>query len=162
MKEKSSIRSSFVFSETVNPEMLSAKVYHVIIATTIDTCVIKRNYKNIFIKYKVLTLYFNNPYILKYSALYKTLKNFNLLYLKYTCFSTVVFFFFSCPSTPRKFATIFNDDTNLHQTIFHNVFVYFKSYDWRNIYLCQSKYLTTYNYLSINTKNIGKWATCVH
>ena len=40
---------------------------------------------------------------------------------------------FSFPFTvhlrQEKFATLFNDDTNLHQTIFHNVFVYFKSYD---------------------------------
>ena len=50
MKEKSSIQSSFVFSETMNPEMLSAKVYHVIIATTIDICVIRKNYKNDFIR----------------------------------------------------------------------------------------------------------------
>ena len=53
MKEKSSIQSSFVFSETVNPEMLSAKVYHVIIATTIDICVIRKNYKNDFIRCEV-------------------------------------------------------------------------------------------------------------
>ena len=53
MKEKSSIQSSFVFSETLNPEMLSAKVYHVIIATKIDICVIGKNYKSDLIDTKI-------------------------------------------------------------------------------------------------------------
>ena len=59
MKEKSSIRSSFVFSETVNPEMLSAKVYCVKIFRTIDICVIRENYKNKCIKYKVMYAIFD-------------------------------------------------------------------------------------------------------
>lgn len=50
MEEKSSIRSSFVFLETLNPEMLSAKVYRVKLFRTIDICVIIENYKNKCIK----------------------------------------------------------------------------------------------------------------
>ena len=59
MKEKSSIQSSFVFSGTVNPEMLSAKVYRVKIFRTIDICVMRENYKNEFIKTKVLYAIFD-------------------------------------------------------------------------------------------------------
>ena len=127
MKEKSSIQSSFVFSGTVNPEMLSAKVYRVKIFRTIDICVMRENYKNEFIKTKVLYAIFDC--ILKIhnywniwakvssvkmygisqscSTFWKTLRNFNLLCLKYTCIGTVEFFFVYCPSSPRKICNYF-------------------------------------------------------
>ena len=54
MKEKSSIRSSFVFSETMNPEMLSAKVYRVKLFRTIDIFVIRENIENKCIKWQVM------------------------------------------------------------------------------------------------------------